>query len=144
MKRPTKGIAVDCACSGNPGKAKYRGILLQTGEIIFSYEIKGLCTNNIAEFVALVHGVDYKIKNNIIGKVYSDSTTALAWYRKKKHNSKMIKNLDTACAWTLLEHAVFKIPAIDSASLIDFWNNEKYGETPADYGNKKARSKHWL
>lgn len=136
MNRPTKGIAVDCACSGNPGIAEYRGILLQTGEVIFSRKIGGLCTNNIAEFAALVHGVIYLLNHKIEGKVYSDSKTALAWYRKKSHKSTLEKNVNTLTAWEILEQSIVNIPEKGSMLIVDFWNNKIYGETPADYGRK--------
>lgn len=135
-ERPTKGIAVDCACKGNPGKAEYRGIHLQTGKILFSYEISGLCTNNIAEFAALTLGVRYLIKKKIEGKVYSDSQTALSWYRKKNHKSTLINNEDTRFALSLLDHSIMSIPENNHMYYVDFWNNKIYGETPADYGRK--------
>ena len=51
-------IAVDAACSGNPGVLEYRGVDLQTGEEIFHQRFE--CgTNNIGEFLALVHGLSY-------------------------------------------------------------------------------------
>ncbi|MDE7117855.1 MAG: viroplasmin family protein, partial [Bacteroidaceae bacterium] len=51
-----EAIAVDAACSGNPGKMEYRGVYLRTGKEIFHYgPVWG--TNNIGEFLAIVHGL---------------------------------------------------------------------------------------
>lgn len=134
--KPTKGIAVDCGCIGNPGIAEYRGVDLQTGKVVFEHKISGLCTNNIAEFAALVHGVKYLIANKIEGKVFSDSQTALAWYKHKQHKSKLGKNSDTEKAHKLLEHAVKNIIDSNHMNYVEFWSNKIYGEIPADYGRK--------
>lgn len=48
--------AVDAACSGNPGPMEYRGIDLATGAMLFHFgPMKG--TNNIGEFLAIVHAL---------------------------------------------------------------------------------------
>lgn len=138
MKRPTKGIAVDCSViNGNPGNAEYRGLNLETGEILFEYKIKGICTNNIAEVAALVHGVNYLIENNIEGNVYTDSQTALAWYKNKRHKSTLSYYGDTKFAHALLERAMEKIPNGNHTSLVEKWRTDLHGEIPADFGRKK-------
>lgn len=49
-------LAVDAACSGNPGKMEYRGVYLKTGQVVFHYgPVYG--TNNIGEFLAIVHAL---------------------------------------------------------------------------------------
>lgn len=135
-EKPMYGIAVDCGCSGNPGDAEYKGVLLQTGDIIFEYKIPGLCTNNIAEFAALCFGVKYLIENNIKGKVYSDSKTALSWYRNGSHKSTLEKKNSTICAFNILDNSIRELPKNGRMLFVDFWNNRLWGETPADYGRK--------
>lgn len=50
-------LAVDAACSGNPGPMEYRGVYLLTGQEIFHFgPVYG--TNNIGEFLAIVHALD--------------------------------------------------------------------------------------
>ena len=57
-------IAVDAACSGNPGPMEYQGIDLQTGTQLFHFgPVKG--TNNIGEFLAIVHALALLEKQNI-------------------------------------------------------------------------------
>ncbi len=136
IEKPTIGIAVDCGCLGNPGKAEYRGVNLQTGKVIFEYKISGLCTNNIAEFAALVYGVKWLVLNNLEGKVYTDSQTALSWYRKKDHKSKLEKTNQTTDAWFLLEKSIRQIPSINHMKYVEFWSTKMYGDIPADYGRK--------
>ena len=68
-----ESIAVDAACAGNPGKMEYRGVLTHNKQQIF---IKGPFkkgTNNIGEFLALVHGIALlKSKNQHTLPIYSD------------------------------------------------------------------------
>ena len=53
---PAEALAVDAACSGNPGPMEYRGVYLRTGETVFHFgPVYG--TNNIGEFLAIVHAL---------------------------------------------------------------------------------------
>ena len=65
--------AVDAACSGNPGPMEYRGIDLATGAVVFHYgPVHG--TNNIGEFLAIVHALALMEQKGIRKTIYSDST----------------------------------------------------------------------
>ncbi len=52
-------IAVDAASSGNPGKMEYRGVDTQTQEQLFHQGPFEQGTNNVGEFLALVHGIAF-------------------------------------------------------------------------------------
>ena len=68
--------AVDAACSGNPGKMEYRGIDLATGAQVFHYgPVFG--TNNIGEFLAIVHALALMEQKGMRKTIYSDSFTAI-------------------------------------------------------------------
>ena len=54
-----ESIAVDAACSGNPGNMEYRGVYTKTKEQIFHQGPFPQGTNNIGEFLALVHGLAF-------------------------------------------------------------------------------------
>lgn len=142
-------LAVDGSCLGNPGKAKYRGVNIDTGEVVFSTNL-GRTTNNICEFVALVHGVGYAVKNDI-KIVYTDSMTAIAWFRNRKTKS-TLKDIESTkagmftkrCEAFLKQHTIksvnsFEVKAIigDKIITVKKWNTKKRGEIPADYGNKR-------
>ena len=75
-------VAVDAACSGNPGPMEYQGIDLATGAVAFKFgPMHG--TNNIGEFLAIVHALALIEKNKEQGKiVYSDSYNAILWVKK--------------------------------------------------------------
>ena len=67
MEVKANAWAVDAACSGNPGKMEYRGVDLTTGQQLFHFgPIKG--TNNIGEFLAIVHALALMEKQGIKDK----------------------------------------------------------------------------
>jgi ribonuclease HI len=128
--------AVDAACSGNPGPMEYRAIDLQTGAQVFHFgPIHG--TNNIGEFLAIVHALALMDKQGITDKViYSDSYNAILWVNKKQCKTKLERNEQTerlfqiiARAETWLRTHVFRTPIIK-------WETSKWGEVPADFGRK--------
>ena len=63
-KPNTNSIAVDAACSGNPGKMEYRGVFVDTGTELFKSPVFEGGTNNIGEFLAIVHCLAWQQKNN--------------------------------------------------------------------------------
>ncbi len=142
---PTEGIVCDCgSVSGkNPGIFEYRGVDIATKKILFSVQIPGETTNNLAELLAAIHGLkelsfhpEYYLDNNSKYKVYSDSVTAIAWVRNRMCRSSFTirdkeqqKMLDEAMAW-LKEHAKTNL------GIVHFWDNNKFGENFADYSRK--------
>ena len=76
-------IAVDAGCSGNPGAMEYQGVYLGNEQRLFHFgPIQG--TNNIGEFLAIVHALALIKKNGWDMKVYSDSISGMAWVRNKR------------------------------------------------------------
>lgn len=129
-------ICVDAACSGNPGPMEYRGVDLLSGQQIFHFgPIQG--TNNIGEFLAIVHALALMDKQGINRPVYSDSKTALAWYRNKKSKTALALNDNTAKALELVKRAEYWLNTHDiSRFRVMKWETEKWGEVPADFGRK--------
>jgi ribonuclease HI len=130
-------IAVDAACSGNPGMMEYRGVHLISGEELFHIgPMKG--TNNIGEFLALVHGLAViKIAEECI-PVYTDSTNAIKWVREKKCNTTLERTAETAYLFRLIERAERWLKENDYSNIpIIKWDTLEWGEIPADFGRKK-------
>ena len=129
-------IAVDAACSGNPGMMEYRGVDLATGEVVFHYgPIYG--TNNIGEFLAIVHALALMEQKGINRVIYSDSFTARTWVSKRKCKTNLERNEKTERLYSLISRAeswlnthAFRVP-------IETWNTRQWGEIPADFGRKK-------
>lgn len=127
---PTTGICVDAGTEGNPGNCFYRGIDLETGEIIFD-EVLGMGTNNIGEFLALVHAIHYCRKNKIRPNIYTDSKTAMAWVSKKSTNTSFKGDITSR-----MSKAVEYLHQIPMDYDIIKWETKIWGEIPADYGRK--------
>ncbi len=134
-KRPTKGIAVDVGCKGNPGKAEYRGVDLETGEVVFHVQIPGLASNNIGEYLGAVDGLAHALgKADKDYKVYSDSMTAIAWVKHMKCKTKLIiENEELQRVIKQSEHWLRTY-----GGKVWFWNNKIWGEIPADLSGTKG------
>ena len=90
-------IAVDAASSGNPGIMEYRGVDTKSKQQLFIQGPFTQGTNNLGEFLALVHGLSFLKKYNSDRILYTDSKTAMSWVRKKTCNSKLERNEKQAC-----------------------------------------------
>jgi len=128
--------AVDGACSGNPGQMEYRGVDLATGQTVFHFgPIKA--TNNIGEFLAIVHALALMEQRGLRKTIYSDSVSALAWVRNRRCKTQLRRDATTEQAWQLVERGEkwlrthpFRVP-------IEKWDTPRWGENPADFGRKK-------
>lgn len=131
-----EAIAVDAACSGNPGKMEYRGVYLRTGKEIFHYgPMYG--TNNIGEFLAIVHGLALlKQKGLPTMPVYSDSVNAQLWVRRKKCKTTLERNEKTKAVYEMIERAEKWLRENKYANPIIKWPTDDWGEIPADFGRK--------
>lgn len=129
-------ISVDAACSGNPGLMEYRGVETKTGYEIFHLGPFNEATNNIGEFLAIVHALAILKKNADNRLVYTDSATAMAWVRKKKANTKLMRTTANKTVWDLLERAEIWLQNNSYQTRILKWETKIWGEIPADFGRK--------
>ncbi|MDO5017550.1 MAG: ribonuclease H family protein [Porphyromonas sp.] len=130
-------LSVDAATSGNPGPMEYRGVWVETGDVLFNSKVYPKGTNNIGEFLAIVHAMAWMKQNNYIVPIYTDSMTAQSWIRKHKHNSQLPYDAETAELYHVLERAVKWLDNNDlSPYTIMKWETKEWGEIPADYGRK--------
>ena len=128
--------AVDSSCLWNPGKMEYRGVSLKTGEVIFKMGPFEDATNNIGEYLALVHAMALMAKRGEYHNIYSDSITALSWYRKHKINSKLQPTPRNAKIFELLARASVWVNTHKFPAKVMKWQTERWGEIPADFGRK--------
>ena len=130
-------IAVDAACSGNPGDLEYRGVLTQNGDELFRVGVFKKGTNNIGEFLALVHGLAYLQQIGAPERaIYSDSRTAMAWVRNKKVKTSLVKSTVNAKLFELIARGEKWLKTNTYRNPILKWETEKWGEIPADFGRK--------
>lgn len=131
----TEAIAVDAACSKNPGPMEYRGIYLRTGEQIFHFgPIYG--TNNIGEFLAIVHALALLKQKGLSMPVYSDSRNAISWVKQKKCKTKLERTALTEEVFQMIERAESWLKNNSLKIEIIKWNTSEWGEVPADFGRK--------
>ena len=128
-------LAVDAACSGNPGRMEYQGIYILTRTRVFHY-IAEKGTNNIGEFLAIVHGLSYLKKHRLNQIIYSDSANAISWVRQKQCKSKLVEDASTAELWNYIHRAENWLRTNSYTTEIRKWDTDRWGEIPADFGRK--------
>lgn len=129
-------IAVDAASSGNPGKMEYRGVVTKTKQVLFHMGPFPNGTNNIGEFLALVHGLAYLKDKKSKLPVYTDSKIAMSWIRQKKCKTKLVQNSRNEKLFELIKRAELWLSKNQFSNPILKWETKKWGEIPADFGRK--------
>lgn len=129
-------ISVDAASSGNPGIMEYRGVDTQTHQQLFHQGPFQEGTNNIGEFLALVHGLAYLKKINSDRKIYSDSKIAIGWVKRKKCNTKLKRTAKNKKLFDLIDRAEIWLKTNRYSTKILKWETKAWGEIPADFGRK--------
>ena len=129
-------ISVDAASSGNPGKMEYRGVDTKTRKQLFIQGPFEEGTNNIGEFLAIVHGLALLKKNNSNRILYTDSRTAISWVKKKTCNTKLKRNAKNKTLFELVDRAVEWLKTNSYKTTIAKWETKAWGEIPADFGRK--------
>ncbi len=129
-------IAVDAASSGNPGKMEYRGVDTQTEKQLFHQGPFPQGTNNIGEFLALVHGLAHLKKKNSDRIIYSDSKIAIGWVKQKTCRTKLKRNAKNAAMFELVDRAIQWLKTNTYTTKIVKWETKAWGEIPADFGRK--------
>ena len=129
-------ISVDAASSGNPGKLEYQGVDTQTHEPLFKQGPFLQGTNNVGEFLALVHGLAYLKKIDSDRNIYSDSKIAMGWVKKKKCNTKLKRTAKNKKLFELILRAETWLKKNPYSTTIIKWETKAWGEIPADFGRK--------
>lgn len=129
--------AVDGACAKNPGPMEYRCVEVATGREIFHMGPLDDGTNNIAEYLALIHAASLLARNgDSTTPIYSDSRTALSWLRNRQSRSKLERTPRNARIFELLQRADAWIATHTIPNPILKWDTDQWGEIPADFGRK--------
>lgn len=128
-------MAVDAACSGNPGMMEYRGVHVASRQQLFHFgPMYG--TNNIGEFLAIVHGLALQKQQGYEMPVYSDSRNAIAWVRQKKCKTKLERNAKSEELFKLIARAEKWLHENSYTVPVLKWETQEWGEIPADFGRK--------
>jgi len=129
-------LSVDAACNMVTGEMEYQGVHTGTKELWFKQGPFPKASNNIGEFLALVHGLALLKQKNINIPIYSDSITAIAWVRNKKHKSIVLPTEENEAIFDLLIRAELWLQNNSFQTPIIKWNTKSWGEIPADFGRK--------
>lgn len=129
-------VAVDAAWNTVTGFMEYQGVDTQTKRLIFHQGPYPDGTNNIGEFLAIVHALALLKREKSSLPIYTDSMTAIAWVRNRKANTKLIKSSQNEILFELIDRAekwlkenIWKNPILK-------WETPIWGEIPADFGRK--------
>ena len=128
-------IAVDGACN-NKGDAEYKGVYTDTKTELFLEGPFKEGTNNIMEFLALVHGLAYCKKHKLDLPIYSDSRIAINWVQKKYVNTKVKRTNNNKKLFNLIDRGLFWLKNNTYPNKILKWETKAWGEIPADFGRK--------
>ena len=132
----TDSIAVDAACSGNPGIMEYRGVDVKSGAQLFHLGPFPKASNNIGEFLAIVHGLALLEKQQSNIPIYSDSRNALLWIKQKQCKTKLERNPATEEVFAMIERAEKWLRNHTYSNPLIKWETSSWGEIPADFGRK--------
>lgn len=137
LAKPAAWLAVDAACAGNPGVMEYRGVDLATGKEVFHFGPVKDGTNNIGEFLALVHALALcKQKGWGTVVIYTDSRTAMSWVRNGKAKTTLRQGPDNSDWYGMISRAENWLAANLKRNTVKKWQTEVWGEVPADFGRK--------
>jgi ribonuclease HI len=131
-----ESYCVDAACAGNPGPLEYRGVDLRSGKEIFRQGPYQHGTNNIGEFLAIVHALKLLEKQHSPLAVYSDSSTGIGWVKKKRCNTELAADEKNAPLFKLIDLAEDWLSDHRLTNPILKWDTKAWGEIPADFNRK--------
>ena len=129
-------FSVDASCIGNPGLLEYRCVDNQTGRKVFRQGPFENGTNNIGEFLGIVHALALCKQKGLGLPIYSDSVNAIDWVRRKQCKTRLARDERNAELFDLIERAETWLRNNDYANNILKWETEAWGQIPADYGRK--------
>jgi len=131
-----ESYCVDAACSGSPGPLEYRGVDLRSGKEIFRQGPYQRGTNNVGEFLAIVHALMILEKKKSSLPIYSDSSIAIGWVKKKRCNTELAADEKNAPLFKLIDQAEDWLAEHTITNPILKWDTKAWGEIPADFNRK--------
>ncbi len=130
-------LCVDAACNGSPGDLEYRGVFTESGDQIFHFGPFPQGTNNVGEFLAIVHALTWMTKHNAPLPIYSDSENGISWVYQGKCKTSLKHTVRNAPLFTMIHSAENWLAEneLEDDSVLK-WDTEMWGEIPADFGRK--------
>jgi len=129
-------ISVDGAWNTATGMVEYQGVHTGTGKQLFKVGPFEDGTNNIVEFLGIVHGLAYCKQNELTLPIYSDSRNAIGWVRDKQARTNHPPGEKNKKLFELIDRAVKWLNENEYPNQILKWETRAWGENPADFGRK--------
>ena len=129
-------VSVDAACNMQNGQMEYQGVETKTKKVIFKKGPHKGATNNIGEFLALVHAVALMKNKGDKRPIYSDSKTAISWVKNKRCYTSADETEENKEVFDLIKRAEMWLQNNEIENEILKWETKAWGEIPADYGRK--------
>jgi ribonuclease HI len=127
---------VDAACSGSPGPLEWRGLHLASGRELFRQGPFQHGTNNVGEFLAILHALALLEQDALSLPVYSDSETAIAWVRQGRCGTDLKPDARNAPLFDLIARADDWLRKHPAPGTVLKWDTAAWGEIPADFNRK--------
>jgi ribonuclease HI len=132
-----ESLCVDAAWNAETKVMEYRGVWLHDRSLAFSQGPFAQATNNLGEFLAIVHALAMLSKDANSAPVYSDSRVAINWVLDREVRSRnMAKGETGERVNNLVRRALDWLAANTYPNKILKWETQAWGEVPADYGRK--------
>lgn len=131
-----QSISVDGASSSRGGISEYRGVFTHNAKEIFRKGPFPDGTNNLMEFLALVHALSMCKRDGLALPIYSDSRTAMLWVRKKEIKTTKKRTKKNEELFILIDRALQWLQENDYQNKILKWETKVWGEIPADFNRK--------
>ncbi len=128
-------LAVDAACSGSPGPLEYRAVDTETHKQVFRAGPFADGTNNVGEFLAIVHAIKWLENHHVDWPIYSDSENAIGWVKAGKCRTKLARTRANARLFEMISRAEQTLMVSKTRRVLK-WDTEAWGENPADFGRK--------
>ncbi len=134
-------LCVDAACSGNPGLMEYRGVWVNedgSSQEVFRQGAYEMGTNNVGEFLALVHGLAFLEQEGTGDElhIYSDSKIAMGWVKQKVCKTKLARVPKNKILFEIVARGEKWLREHSFKRAILKWDTKSWGEIPADFGRK--------
>jgi ribonuclease HI len=116
---------------------EYRGVETGSGREIFRAGPFPDGTNNVGEFLAIVHALTWQAKHKKQLPIYSDSENAIAWVYTGVCKTNLKHTGRNALIFAMIRSAENWLAEneLDDDTVLK-WDTGEWGENPADYGRK--------
>lgn len=129
-------ISVDGAWNTKTGRCEYQGRETSTGALLFHKGPFEDGTNNVMEFLAIVHALALCKQQGWNFPIYSDSRNAINWVKQKRLGTKLQQSGKNQILFDLMSRALEWLKNNTYPNPILKWETKAWGENPADFGRK--------